>query len=149
MHILPPNYSNFKNIRAIWKFCFCNHVNWGKYSPYRWNFFSGGLYFRETSHMRSFVKIKPSPNGKITLSIIDIGKPCFSHKFFTSLICLLMLFAKIKFSRKFPNLQYLFLLSTFNWQQVRHNCYFIQSSISCVTPWTRLTFDPSKVEICQ
>ena len=52
------------------------------------------------------MKIKPSRNGKITLSFIDIGKPCLSREFFTSLICLLMLFAKIKFSRKFPNLQY-------------------------------------------
>ena len=51
--------------------------------------------------MRSFVKIKPSRNGKITLSFIDIGKPCLSREFFISLICLLMLFAKIKFSRKF------------------------------------------------
>ena len=56
--------------------------------------------------MRSFVKIKPSRNGKITLSFIDTGKPCLSGDFSTSLICLLMLFAKIKFSRKFPNLQY-------------------------------------------
>ena len=56
--------------------------------------------------MRSFVKIKPSRNGKITLLFIDIGQSCLSRKFFTSLICLLMLFAKIKFSRKFPNLQY-------------------------------------------
>ena len=56
--------------------------------------------------MRSFVKIKPSRNGKITLSFIDIGITCLSREFFTSLICLLMLFAEIKFSRKFPNLQY-------------------------------------------
>ena len=56
--------------------------------------------------MRSFMKIKPSRNGKINMSFIDIGKSCLSHEFFTSLICLLMLFAKIKFSRKFPNLQY-------------------------------------------
>ena len=57
--------------------------------------FLRGLYFREISHMRSFVKIKPSRNGKTT------------REFFTSLICLLMLFATIKFSRKFQNLQYL------------------------------------------
>ena len=31
-------------------------------------------FFRESSHMRSSVKIKPSGNGKITLSFIDIGK---------------------------------------------------------------------------
>ena len=49
----------------------------------------------------SFVKIKPSRYGKITLSFIDLGKSCISREFFTSLICLLMLFAKIKFSRKF------------------------------------------------
>ena len=47
-----------------------------------------------------------SRNGKITLSFIDIGKPCLSREFFTSLICPLLLFAKIKFSRKFSNLQY-------------------------------------------
>ena len=35
-----------------------------------------------------------------------IGKSCLSREFFTSLICILMLFAKINFSRKFPNLQY-------------------------------------------
>ena len=58
--------------------------------------------------MRSFVKIKPSGNGKITLrlSFIDIGKSCLNREFFTSLMCLLMQCAKIKFSRKFPNLQY-------------------------------------------
>ena len=56
--------------------------------------------------MRSFVKIKPSKNRKITLSFIDIGKSCLGREFFTSLTCLLMLFAKIKFSRKLPNLQY-------------------------------------------
>ena len=44
--------------------------------------------------MRSFVKIKPLRNGRITLSFIDIGKSCLSREFFTSLICLLMLFAK-------------------------------------------------------
>ena len=33
--------------------------------------FLRGLYFRETSHMRNFVKIKPSRNGKITLSFIE------------------------------------------------------------------------------
>ena len=61
----------------------------------------------ETWHMRSFVKIKSSPNGAITLSITDIGKSCPSREFLVSQICLLTLFAKIKFSRKFPNLQYL------------------------------------------
>ena len=32
--------------------------------------------------MRNFVKIKPSRNGKITLSFIDIGKSCLRRKFF-------------------------------------------------------------------
>ena len=57
-------------------------------------------------HMRSFVKIKPSRNGKITLSFTDIRISCPSREFLTSQICLLMLFAKINLSRKFPNLQY-------------------------------------------
>ena len=35
--------------------------------------------------MRSFVKIKPLGNGKISLSFIDIGKSCLNHKFLTSL----------------------------------------------------------------
>ena len=46
------------------------------------------------------MKIKPSRNGKITLSFIDIGKPCLSHDFFTSIICLLMLFEKNKIRAK-------------------------------------------------
>ena len=54
--------------------------------------------------MRSFVKIKPSRNGKITLSFIYIGKSCLNREFFASLMCLLMLYAKIKLSQKFPNL---------------------------------------------
>ena len=32
--------------------------------------------------MPSFVKMKPSPNGKITMSFIDIGKTCLSRDFF-------------------------------------------------------------------
>ena len=51
-----------------------------------------------------FRENKPSRNGKITLSFIDIGKSCLSREFFTSLIYLLMLFAKIKLSRQFGNL---------------------------------------------
>ena len=34
-------------------------------------------------------------------------KKCPSREFFTSQICLLALFAKIKFSKKFPNLKYI------------------------------------------
>ena len=63
------------------------------------------INFRETSH---FVKTKPSQNGVITLSFTDIRvvKLCSSREYFTSQICLLTLIAKIKFSQKFPNLQY-------------------------------------------
>ena len=55
--------------------------------------------------MRSFVKIKPSRNAENTLAFTDIGKSCVSSDFLTSQIGLLKLFAKVKFSRKFPNLQ--------------------------------------------
>ena len=64
------------------------------------------VYFRETSLMRSFAELKSSQNGEVTLSLTDIGKSCPSREFKTSLICILTLFAKIKFSRKFSNLQY-------------------------------------------
>ena len=51
--------------------------------------------------MQSFVKIKHWRNGKFTVPFIDIGKSCLDRKFFTSLMCLSMLFSKIKFSQKF------------------------------------------------
>ena len=38
--------------------------------------------------MLSFVEIKPSRNGNITLSFTDVGKSCPSREFFTSQICL-------------------------------------------------------------
>ena len=57
--------------------------------------------------MRSFVKIKYSQNDEITLSITNIVKSCPSREFLASQICYLTLFAKIKFSRKFPNLQHM------------------------------------------
>ena len=38
------------------------------------------VYIRETSHMRSFVKIKSSRNGEITLSFTDEGKLCQSRE---------------------------------------------------------------------
>ena len=52
------------------------------------------------SHMRSFVKIKSSQNGKITLLATDIGQSYPSREIFWSQVCLLTLFTKIKFSRK-------------------------------------------------
>ena len=70
---------------------------------------SRGFYFRETSHMRNFVKIKSSRNGEITLSFTGISISCTSCNILTSKICLLTLFANLKFSRKFPNLQYFIL----------------------------------------
>ena len=52
--------------------------------------------------MRSFVKENPRQMAHS----ISLCKSCPSSKFLTSQICLLTLLAKIKFSRKFPNLQY-------------------------------------------
>ena len=56
--------------------------------------------------MRSFVKVKSSRIGEITLSFTDISKSCSCQEFPTSQICVLTPFAKIKFSQKIPNLQY-------------------------------------------
>ena len=57
--------------------------------------FSREFYFRKTSHMRSFVKIKPSRNGKITLSFTYVGNSCPSSEFLASQLCLLTLMRKI------------------------------------------------------
>ena len=54
----------------------------------------------------SLAKIKSSQNGEITLSFTAVGKSCSSCESLMSQICILMLSVKIKFSRKFPNLQY-------------------------------------------
>ena len=51
--------------------------------------------------MRSFVKIKSSRNGTITLSFTDEGKSCHSCEFLCRKYVFFTLFAKIKFSRKF------------------------------------------------
>ena len=67
---------------------------------------SRGFNFRETSHMRSFVKIKSSRIGGITPSFTYIGKSRPCRKFSTSKIGVLTLFERTKFSQKFPNLQY-------------------------------------------
>ena len=56
-----------------------------------------------------FHENKPLLNGEITLLLSDIGKSCLSFKFLTSQICLLRLFANIKLSVKFPNLQNIFI----------------------------------------
>ena len=61
--------------------------------------------FSQNFAYAKFRENKPSRNGKITLSLFDIGKSCLNRETFTSIICLLKLFAIIKFSRKLPNLQ--------------------------------------------
>ena len=81
--------------------------------------FRGFFYLR----LRSFVKIKPSRNDKSTLSFTDVGKSCPSRVFLTLQICLLTLSSKIKFSRKFPNLQYI-RLSTVA-PRVKVTSYFV------------------------
>ena len=42
---------------------------------------SRGFYVRETLHMRSFVKIKSSRNGELTLLFTDICKSCLRRDF--------------------------------------------------------------------
>ena len=59
--------------------------------------------FARVLFSRSFVKIRSLQNCEISLSFTDIGKSCLSREFLTSQKCLSMLFAKIKFSRKYPN----------------------------------------------
>ena len=66
--------------------------------------------------MRSFVIIESSRSGEVTLSFTDVGTSCPCREFLTPQICLLTLVAKIKFSRKFPDLQCIklqFALTTF------------------------------------
>ena len=59
--------------------------------------------------MRSFVKIISSRMGEITLPFTDIGILRHCHEFLMSKKSILTLFAKIKFTRKFQNLQILTL----------------------------------------
>ena len=70
------------------------------------------VYFRKTSHMRSFVKIKSSRTGEITLSFTSEGKPCHSRNFLRRKY-VLMLFVKMKFSRNFSEFTVLCWLKTF------------------------------------
>ena len=81
-----------------------SHSDNSLYLIYTVNF--ARFYFRETSRMRSFAKTKPAWNGENTLSFTDVGRSCQSREILMCQISLLMLSAKIKFSRKFPNLQY-------------------------------------------
>ena len=45
--------------------------------------FSRCFHFRETLHLRSFVKLKPSKNGEITLSFTDVDKSRPRREFLT------------------------------------------------------------------
>ena len=49
--------------------------------------------FQIYKNMRSFVKIKSSQNGEISLSITDKGKSCTSRKLLAPQECLSALFA--------------------------------------------------------
>ena len=57
--------------------------------------------------MRSFAEMKLSRNGEINLLFTDVGQSRTSYECLTSQKCILTLFAKIKFSRKFLNVEYL------------------------------------------
>ena len=69
--------------------------------------FHEGFIFAKLRICRSFVKMKSSQNGRTALLFTDIGKLCHSRNFHVT-ICVIKLFLKIKFSLKFPNLQYSF-----------------------------------------
>ena len=69
------------------------------------------VYFRETSHMRSFVKIKYSRNAEITLSFTHIRKSWPSHEFLTSQICLLTLHSENKILAKISGFIYIHAIS--------------------------------------
>ena len=50
--------------------------------------------------------MKPSRNSETTLLFTDVGKS-LNHEYFTPQICLLTLFANIKYSRKIENLLFM------------------------------------------
>ena len=54
-----------------------------------------------------YCKIKPSRNGEISLPFTGLGKSCFSREFLLSQICLLRIFANLKFPKKCLNIQYI------------------------------------------
>ena len=77
------------------------YMYWYAYYCKFGNFREGFIFVKlETSHMRSFVKIKSLRNDEIILAFIDIGKSCPSHEFLRLQICHLMLFAKNKILAK-------------------------------------------------
>ena len=86
--------------------------------------FARVLFSRNFAYAK-FRENKTSRNAEITLSFADICKSCPSREFLASQMCLLTLFAKIKFSRKFPDLQYF-------WRM-------IEVGALCFSPNARLT----------
>ena len=91
---------------------------------------SRGFYFRETSHMlRSFLKIKSSQNGEITLLFTDIGKSCTSCNFLAPQECLLTLFTETKFLRYFRFYSIYNLKeyrNMYNWYKVIYDVKYIE-----------------------
>ena len=72
----------------------------------KWTRYVNMLFARVLfSRLRSFVKIKSLRNVEISLSFADLGKSCPSRETLTSQLFLVTLFAKIKLSRKFLDLQ--------------------------------------------
>ena len=57
--------------------------------------------------MRSFVKIIASQNGKSLCPLLMKVNHALVTIFYHDKLCLLMLFAKIKFSQNFRNVQYM------------------------------------------
>ena len=88
----------FDNYKTIGSNIYCTYNSYRKFGNFREGFIFAKL--------RSFVKMKTSRFRAITLLFTDIGNPYHSRDFSPSQICLLSLFANIKFSRKFPNLQW-------------------------------------------
>ena len=91
--------------------------------------------------MRSFVKIKSSRYGEITFSFTDLSKSCPSHESFTPQIRLLTLFAKIKHSRKLPNLQYFQGDEEISFRDIRRLVHYFQGSREHRPPWGCLTYN--------
>ena len=97
--------------------------------------------------MRSFVKMKSSQNGEITLSITDIGKSCTNREFLAPQECLITLFAKIKFLRKVPDLQYLQLKriqNMYNWYKMIYDVNYIPIQFKYCTSPVSLIFSKFK-----
>ena len=72
------------------------HVLYSKFRNFQENF----IFVK----LGSFEDIKPSQKHSV---VTDEGKICPRWEFLTWQICLLTVFAEIKFSRKFRNLQYM------------------------------------------